>query len=46
MGIAMCHFEMTAGELGLKGKWDIKEPMIEKPATLCEYTASWIGAFL
>jgi nitroreductase len=46
MGIAMCHFEMTADELGLKGKWEIKEPKIEKPAGLCEYTASWIGAFL
>jgi hypothetical protein len=46
MGIAMCHFEMTAGELGLKGKWDIKEPKIEKPTSLCEYTASWIGDFL
>src|SRR5271157_2739265 len=43
MGIAMCHFEMAAGELGLKGKWEIKEPKIEKPNTLCEYTASWIG---
>lgn len=43
MGIAMCHFEMTAGELGLKGKWGMKEPKIEKPNTLCEYTVSWIG---
>jgi hypothetical protein len=39
----MCHFEMAAGELGLKGRWDNKEPKIEKPAGLCEYTASWIG---
>ena len=43
MGIAMCHFQMAAGELGLKGRWEIKEPMIEKPAGLCEYTASWVG---
>jgi hypothetical protein len=43
MGIAMCHFELTARELGLKGKWEIKEPNIEKPAGLCEYTASWMG---
>jgi hypothetical protein len=42
MGIAMCHFEMAAGELGLRGKWEIKEPKIEKPAGLCEYTASWV----
>jgi hypothetical protein len=46
MGIAMCHFEMTAGELGLKGKWDIKEPKIEKPDSQTEYTTSWIGDFL
>ena len=45
MGIAMCHFEMTAGELGLKGKWANKEPKIKKPVTLCEYTASWICEF-
>jgi hypothetical protein len=43
MGIAMCHFEMTACELGLKGRWEISEPKIEKPDALCEYTASWIG---
>jgi len=43
MGIAMCHFEMAAGELGLNGKWDIKEPKIEKPTDRCEYTVSWIG---
>ncbi len=43
MGIAMCHFEFTARELGLKGRWEIKEPKIEKPNALCEYTISWIG---
>lgn len=46
MGIAMCHFEMASGELGLKGSWVIKEPEIEKPAGLCEYTASWTGDIL
>lgn len=43
MGIAMCHFEMTARELGLKGRWVIQEPDIEKPDRLTEYTASWMG---
>jgi hypothetical protein len=43
MGIAMCHFELTVRELGLKGRWEIKEPKIEKPNALCEYTISWIG---
>ena len=43
MGIAMCHFEMAAGELGLKGRWVIEEPEIEKPNNRCEYTVSWTG---
>jgi Putative TM nitroreductase len=43
MGIAMCHFELSARELGSKGRWEISEPKIEKPDALCEYTASWIG---
>jgi hypothetical protein len=42
MGIAMCHFELTAHELGLKGQWTIQEPEIEKPDRLTEYTVSWV----
>jgi nitroreductase len=42
MGIAMSHFELTAGELGLKGKWIIREPKIEKPDDLTEYVVSWV----
>lgn len=41
MGIAMCHFELTANELGIKGKWVVNEPAIEKPDNLMEYTVSW-----
>jgi nitroreductase len=41
MGIAMCHFELTAKELGLIGKWTIQEPAIKKPDELAEYTLSW-----
>jgi nitroreductase len=41
MGIAMCHFELTAMQLGLPGSWKIDEPGIEKPDELTEYTASW-----
>jgi nitroreductase len=43
MGIAMCHFELAADELGLKGRWELGEPEIEKPEELTEYTVSWIG---
>lgn len=43
MGIAMCHFEATAYELGLNGQWDFQEPGIEIPDSFTEYTASWMG---
>ncbi len=43
MGIAMCHFEMMAGELGLSGHWETDEPAIEKPDTSTEFTASWVS---
>jgi len=42
MGIAMCHFELTAHELGLPGTWLCQEPCIQKPDPLTEYTTSWI----
>jgi len=42
MGIAMCHFELTARELGLPGKWACAEPAIPKPDELTEYTVSWL----
>ncbi len=41
MGIAMCHFELTARELGLPGRWVIDDPRIAKPDETTEYTASW-----
>jgi hypothetical protein len=41
MGIAMCHFALSAEELGLHGTWTVQEPAIEKPDTLTEYIASW-----
>ncbi len=40
MGIAMCHFELAARELGLQGQWVIQEPCIEKPE-LTEYSVTW-----
>ncbi|MCX7747792.1 MAG: nitroreductase family protein [Clostridia bacterium] len=41
MGIAMCHFELSAGELKLKGKWMENEPGIDSGDL--KYIASWIG---
>ncbi|HEY3344870.1 MAG TPA: nitroreductase family protein [Anaerolineaceae bacterium] len=44
MGIAMCHFALTARELGLAGEWAVREPALEKPDGQTEYTVSWIPA--
>ena len=41
MGIAMCHFELSARELGLKGNWRISDPQIQKGGM--EYIVSWIA---
>lgn len=42
MGIAMCHFELTSLELGLKGKWLSNDPEIKNIPSNTEYIASWI----
>lgn len=42
MGIAMCHFALTAREMGLEGDWKLAEPDIEKPDELTEYVVSWV----
>jgi nitroreductase len=42
MGIAMCHFELTATELGLHGRWHAAEPTIAKPDKRTEYVVSWV----
>jgi nitroreductase len=42
MGIAICHFQLTAQELGLEGRWEVKQPDIPQAATLV-YCATWIG---
>ncbi len=41
MGIAMCHFELSARDFGLTGRWELAEPDILKPDDLTEYTATW-----
>jgi nitroreductase len=39
LGIAMCHFELVARELGLAGAWALDEPGIAGEGR--EYTATW-----
>ncbi len=42
MGIAMCHWELTAREAGLPGAWQVKDPGIPLPGQLIEYCFSWV----
>jgi nitroreductase len=42
IGIAMCHFELTARQLNLNGKWEHQQPSIERVDELCEYIVSWV----
>jgi nitroreductase len=41
MGIAMSHFELTAKELGLKGKWGVEVDLDKLPDEMTEYIVSW-----
>jgi len=41
MGIVMCHFELTARELGLAGQWAVSDPTLAVPNELTEYIVSW-----
>ena len=40
MGIAMCHFELSAKELGLKGSWVVEDPALPLPDKT-EYVVTW-----
>lgn len=41
MGIAMCHFELTARELQLEGRWSKEKPADIHPPKDCEYIVTW-----
>jgi nitroreductase len=41
MGIAICHFDSTTREAGLKGQWVFSEPKIILPSPAIEYIVSW-----
>jgi nitroreductase len=43
IGIAMSHFELTAREQGLEGRWEILSPQIEIQDEFSEYKVSWVG---
>lgn len=42
IGIAVCHFDLSAKEIGIDGEWTFSEPDIEKPEEL-KYIISWNG---
>ncbi len=41
IGIAMCHFELSANELGLKGHWAYDNNMDDFQDVNYEYINSW-----
>ncbi len=43
MGIAICHFDMVASELGLPGEWHIEAPALSVPGSRIEYSATWVS---
>ncbi|MCP4761212.1 MAG: nitroreductase [archaeon] len=43
IGIAVCHFDLSAKEADLKGKWEFKKPEDLKPIDLA-YTITWNGS--
>ncbi|MBN2346570.1 MAG: nitroreductase family protein [Candidatus Aminicenantes bacterium] len=42
MGIAMCHFQYSAAEMGLQGEWAVVEPSIPQTPSHFEYIASFM----
>ena len=42
IGIAMCHFDLTAKEIGIAGKWHISDPGIINTPQNTEYIVSWV----
>ena len=43
IGIAMCHFEWTAREAGLEGRWIVQEPLLPHPGAKIDYVVTWLG---
>ncbi len=42
MGIALCHFELTAQEIGLTGRWFTDPARESPPGAQTRYTATWV----
>ena len=42
LGIAMCHFELTARDLDLAGRWSFENPDLDDLPPRTEFVASWL----
>jgi nitroreductase len=42
MGIAMCHFQLSAAELGLEGAWSNRDPQLQNTPGNFEYIVSFV----
>jgi hypothetical protein len=40
----MCHWALAVQEAGLRGEWAARDPGINLPDDLTEYSISWIPA--
>jgi nitroreductase len=43
MGIAMCHWALTARELGLQGEWTVDPPALATQDSDAAYIATWLA---
>ena len=41
LGIAMAHFELSAAQNQLPGKWERSDPGLPLPDSVIEYVTSW-----
>ncbi len=41
IGIAMCHWALTAEASNLSGAWQVGDPGLDRPDALTEYVVSW-----
>lgn len=42
IGIAMCHFDLSARESGISGSWQVQAPSSVKLPQECDYIVSWV----
>ncbi len=43
LGIALCHWELSAGERNLEGHWQRSDPGLALPDEHTEYGVTWVA---